>query len=93
MTNFNPLAKIWDDNWLTGPNYVDCKTNLITVLIVDKIVYVLNAKPPELALNVVIEGHTNAFDKRPILRIDLYNQCVAKTMPRPSYNTRYDSAP
>ena len=63
MTNFNPLAKIWDDNWLTGPNYVDCKRNLITVLIANKIVYVLNAEPPELALNVAIEGHTNAFDK------------------------------
>ena len=23
----------------------------------------------------------------------LYNQCVAKTMPRPSYSTRYDAAP
>ena len=63
MTNFNPLTKIRDDNWLTGLNYVDCKTNLTTVLIADKIIYVLNAEPPELALNVVIEGHTNAFDK------------------------------
>ena len=63
MTNFNPLAKIWDDNWLTRLNYVDCKRNLITVLIADKIVYVLNVEPPELALNFSIEGHTNAFDK------------------------------
>ena len=63
MTNFNPLAKIWDDNWLTRPNYVDCKRNLITVLIANKIVYVHNAEPLELALNVAIEGHTNAFDK------------------------------
>ena len=42
---------------------MDWKRNLIIVLIADKIVYVLNVEPPELALNFSIEGHTNAFDK------------------------------
>lgn len=80
MTNFNPLAKIWDDNWLTELNYMDWKKNLIIVLLADKIVYILKAEPLELALNVAIKGHTNAFDKWPILRIELYDQCIAKTI-------------
>ena len=63
MTNFNPLAKILDDNRLTGPNYVDWKRNLILVLTADKIVYVLNAEPPELALTDATEEQRNAFDK------------------------------
>uniref|UniRef100_A0A2N9H6H8 Integrase catalytic domain-containing protein n=1 Tax=Fagus sylvatica TaxID=28930 RepID=A0A2N9H6H8_FAGSY len=63
MTNFNPLAKILDDNRLTGPNYVDWKRNLIIVLTADKIVYVLNAEPPELALTDATEEQRNAFDK------------------------------
>jgi hypothetical protein len=64
MTNFNPLAKILDYNRLTGPNYFDWKRNLIIVLTADKIVYVLNAKPPELALIDATEEQRNAFDKR-----------------------------
>jgi|UniRef100_A0A2N9H2W8 hypothetical protein len=63
MTNFNPLAKILDDNQLTGPNYVDWKRNLIIVLTADKIVYVLNAEPPELALTDATEEQRNAFDE------------------------------
>ena len=50
MTNFNPLAKILDENRLSGPNYVDWKRNLIIVLTADKIAHVLNTKAPELAL-------------------------------------------
>ena len=50
MTNFNPLAKILDENRLSGPNYVDQKRNLIIVLTADKIVHVLNTESPELAL-------------------------------------------
>uniref|UniRef100_A0A2N9G4H2 Retrotransposon Copia-like N-terminal domain-containing protein n=1 Tax=Fagus sylvatica TaxID=28930 RepID=A0A2N9G4H2_FAGSY len=63
MTNFNPLVKILDDNRLTGPNDVDWKRNLIIVLTTDKIVYVLNAKPPELALTDATNEWRNAFDK------------------------------
>lgn len=48
---------------MTEPNYVDWKRNIIIVLIANKIVYVLNTEPPELALNVAIEEPTNAFDK------------------------------
>jgi hypothetical protein len=55
MTNFNPLAKILDDNRLTELNYVDWKRNLIIVLTADKIVYVLNIEPPELALTDATE--------------------------------------
>ena len=50
MTNFNPFAKILDENQLSGPNYVDWKRNLIIVLTADKIVHVLNAESPRLAL-------------------------------------------
>ena len=50
MTNFNPLAKILDENRLSEPNYVDWKRNLIIVLTADKIVHVLNTESPELAL-------------------------------------------
>ena len=97
MTNFNPLAKILDDNRLTEPNYVDWKRNLIIVLTADKIVYVLNAEPPELALTDATEEQRNAFDKwheanemAKCYILAFYDQCVAKTMPMPSYSKRYD---
>ena len=60
LINYNPLVKILEDNWLTRPNYVIWKINLITVLITDKIVYVLNVEPPEV---VVIEEQKIAFNK------------------------------
>ena len=60
LINFNPLVKILEDNWLTRPNYVIWKINLITVLIADKIVHVLNVEPPEV---VVIEEQKIAFNK------------------------------
>ena len=63
MTNFNPLAKILDENRLSGPNYVDWKRNLIIVLIVDKIAHVLNIEAPELALADAIEEQRDAFNK------------------------------
>ena len=48
---FNPLARILDDNWLTGPNYVDWKRNLMIVLSADKIGNVLTSESPELGLD------------------------------------------
>ena len=60
LINYNLLVKILEDNWLTRPNYVIWKINLITVLIADKIVHVLNVEPPEV---VVIEEQKIAFNK------------------------------
>ena len=99
MTNFNPLAKILEENRLAGPNYVDWKRNRIIVLIADKIAHVLNTESPELALIDATEAQRDAFnkwheaDEMAKCYNGLYDQCVAKTMPRPSYNTRYDVAP
>ena len=63
MTNFNPLAKILDENRLSGPNYVDWKRNLIIVLTTDKIAHVLNTESPELALTDATEKKRDAFNK------------------------------
>ncbi|KAL0010802.1 hypothetical protein SO802_005910 [Lithocarpus litseifolius] len=63
MTNFNPLAKILDENRLSGPNYVDWKRNLIIVLTADKIAHVLNIEAPELALADATEEQRDAFNK------------------------------
>ncbi|XP_050249166.1 uncharacterized protein LOC126696474 [Quercus robur] len=63
MTNFNPLAKILDENRLFGPNYVDWKRNLIIVLIADKIAHVLNIEAPKLALADAIKAQRDAFNK------------------------------
>ncbi|XP_050255104.1 uncharacterized protein LOC126700997 [Quercus robur] len=63
MTNFNPLAKILDENRLFGPNYVDWKRNLIIVLTTDKITHVLNTEPLELALTDATEEQRDAFNK------------------------------
>ena len=63
MTNFNPLAKILDENRLSGPNYVDWKGNLIIVLTVDKIAHVLNTESPELALADATEEQRDPFNK------------------------------
>ena len=63
MTNFNPLAKILDENRLSGPNYVDWKRNLIIVLTADKIAHVLNTEALELALADAIEAQRDAFNK------------------------------
>ena len=60
---FNPLAKILDENRLSGPNYVDWKRNLIIVLTVDKIAHVLKTKSPELALADATEEQRDAFNK------------------------------
>ena len=62
MTNFNPLTKILDENWLFGPNYVDWKRNLIIVLIADKIAYVHNTESPELALADATKEQRDAFN-------------------------------
>ena len=63
MTNFNPLAKILDENRLFGPNYVYWKRNLIIVLIADKIAHVLNTESPKLALADAAEEQRDAFNK------------------------------
>ena len=63
MTNSNPLAKILDENRLSGPNYVDWKRNLIIVLTADKIAHVLNTDSPELALADATEEQRDAFNK------------------------------
>ena len=63
MTNFNPFAKILDDNRLSGPNYVDWKKNLIIVLTADKIAHVLNTESPKLTLADATEEQRNAFNK------------------------------
>ena len=63
MTNFNPLAKILDENWLSEPNYVDWKRNLIIVLTTYKIAHVFNTEAPELALADAIEMQRDAFNK------------------------------
>ena len=60
LINYNLLVKILEDNWLTRPNYVIWKINLIIVLIADKIVHVLNVEPPEV---VVIKEQKIAFNK------------------------------
>ena len=54
MTNFNPFAKILDDNRLSGPNYVDWKRNLIIVLTVES---------PELALVDATDEQRDSFNK------------------------------
>ena len=63
MTDFNPLAKILDENQLSRPNYVDWKRNLIIVLTADKIAHVLNTESPELALVDATEEQRDAFNK------------------------------
>ena len=63
MTNFNPLAKILDENRLSGPNYVDWKRNLIIVLTADKIAHVLNTESPKLTLADATEEQRDAFNK------------------------------
>ena len=54
MVNFNPLAKILDENWFSGPNYVDWKRNLIIVL---------TAESPELALVDATDEQRDSFNK------------------------------
>ena len=63
MTNFNPLAKILDENRLSRPNYVDWKRNLIIVLTADKITHVLNTEAPELTLVDATKEQRDAFNK------------------------------
>ncbi|XP_077242499.1 uncharacterized protein LOC143883013 [Tasmannia lanceolata] len=48
MTPFNPLAKILEENKLTGPNYLDWKRNLMLVLNAVKVYWVLTTQEPEL---------------------------------------------
>ncbi|XP_073035174.1 uncharacterized protein [Primulina eburnea] len=49
MSTRNPLSIILDQNKLTGPNYNDWFRNLKIVLNSEKIVYVLDKKPPKEA--------------------------------------------
>ena len=60
--NFNPLARILDDNQLIGPNYVDWKRNLMIVLLADKIGYVLTFESPKLALDNATEEEKKVFN-------------------------------
>ena len=46
MKSSNPLSVILDQNRLTGPNFVDWLRNLKVVLASERILYVLNQKPP-----------------------------------------------
>ena len=46
--SFNPLAIIFNQNKLIGPNYVDWKRNLDIVLIVKCYKHVLNEECPDL---------------------------------------------
>ncbi|XP_077249184.1 uncharacterized protein LOC143888632 [Tasmannia lanceolata] len=48
MASYNPLAKILDENKLTGPNYLDWKMNLKPVLRAAKVYYVLTTEEPNL---------------------------------------------
>ncbi|XP_077221647.1 uncharacterized protein LOC143855416 [Tasmannia lanceolata] len=48
MASFNPLARIHEDNKLTGPNYVDWKRNLTLVLTAAKVHWVLTTEALEL---------------------------------------------
>ncbi|XP_077219714.1 uncharacterized protein LOC143853903 [Tasmannia lanceolata] len=48
MALFNPLAKILDENKLTGLNYLDWKMNLMLVLTAAKVYWVLTTEEPEL---------------------------------------------
>ncbi|XP_077252358.1 uncharacterized protein LOC143891703 [Tasmannia lanceolata] len=46
--SFNPLARILEDDKLTGSNYVDWKRNLTLVLTAAKVHWVLTTEAPEL---------------------------------------------
>ncbi|XP_077251972.1 uncharacterized protein LOC143891234 [Tasmannia lanceolata] len=48
MASFNPLARILEDNKLSGPNYVDWKRNLTIVLRAAKVYYVLTTVTPKV---------------------------------------------
>ncbi|XP_077237301.1 uncharacterized protein LOC143878973 [Tasmannia lanceolata] len=48
MASFNPLAKILDENKLTGPNNLDKKRNLMLVLTATKVYWVLTTEEQEL---------------------------------------------
>jgi len=63
MTNFNPLTKILDKNYLTGSNFVDWKRNLMIVLTADKIAHVLKGDTPDLALMNGTQEQKELFEK------------------------------
>ena len=46
MKSSNPLSVILDQHRLTGPNFVDWLRNLKVILAFEKILYILNQKPP-----------------------------------------------
>ena len=46
MKSSNSLSVILDQNRLTGPNFVDWLRNLKVILASERILYVLNQKPP-----------------------------------------------
>ncbi|XP_077215674.1 uncharacterized protein LOC143850301 [Tasmannia lanceolata] len=48
LASVNPLARIPEDNNLTGPNYVNWKRNLTLVLTTMRVHWVLTTKAPEL---------------------------------------------
>ncbi|XP_077217880.1 uncharacterized protein LOC143852382 [Tasmannia lanceolata] len=48
MASFNSLAKILDENKLTGSNYLDWKMNVMLVLTATKVYWVFTTEDPEL---------------------------------------------
>ncbi|XP_075483621.1 uncharacterized protein LOC142523774 [Primulina tabacum] len=63
MTAHNPLSFILDQNKLTGPNYNDWFRNSTIVLNSEKIIYVLDKKPPKEAASDVSEAKLAKFEK------------------------------
>ncbi|XP_073037998.1 uncharacterized protein [Primulina eburnea] len=63
MTFRNPLSIIIDQNKLTGPNYNDWFQNFKIVMNSERIVYVLDKKPPKEALSNVSEIELAKLEK------------------------------
>ncbi|XP_075473855.1 uncharacterized protein LOC142504897 [Primulina tabacum] len=63
MTSRNPLSIILDQNKLTGPNYNDWFRNLKIVLSSEKILYVLDKKPPKEAASDISETELAKLEK------------------------------
>ena len=51
IANYNPLAKILDENHLKSSNYFEWKRNLRIVLTIKKLVYVLDENTPDVLGN------------------------------------------
>ncbi|XP_077222914.1 uncharacterized protein LOC143856545 [Tasmannia lanceolata] len=63
MASFNPLARILEDNKLSGPNYVDWKRNLTIVLRAAKVYYVLTTVAPKVPDNNATNEEKGKYNK------------------------------